>query len=148
MPNKGIAPPDLATTRGKFRLLAGDSVSVPLIPAETGFGDYTLFSDAEVDAYLTMAEDSVYRAVGWAYLQLANEAARQAESIKDYDLSVDSRQKAEQLRAQALSWLEQADLEDAAGDDGFQIVTTGTRLTRAEREIADWRAILDGDWPI
>ena len=148
MPNRGIAPPDLATTRGKFRLLAGDSVYVALIPAETGFGDYTLFSDAEVDAYLTMAEDSVYRAVGWAYLQLANEAARQAESIKDYDLAVDSRQKAQELRAQALSWLEQADQEDAAGDDGFQIVTTGTRLTRVEREIADWRAILDGDWPI
>lgn len=148
MPNKGIAPPDLATTRGKFRLLAGDSVYVALIPAETGFGDYALFSDAEVDAYLTMAEDSVYRAVGWAYLQLANEAARQAESIKDYDLAIDSRQKAQELRAQALSWLEQADQEDAAGDDGFQIVTTGTRLTRVESEIADWRAILDGDWPI
>ena len=57
MPNRGIAPPDLATTRGKFRLLAGDSVYAPLIPAQTGFGDYTLFSDDEVDAYLTMAEE-------------------------------------------------------------------------------------------
>jgi len=139
MANAGVAPPDFSTTTGQFRLLAGDTYYVELVPPVSGQGDYTLFADAEIAAYLAL-ESNVYRAVGLAYLGLANTAAREAEAIRDYDLQVDSRQKAEQLRAQADAFFAEADRVEAAGETGFQIVNTGRRLTRqelAETPIAD-----------
>lgn len=148
MPNVGIAPPDLTSTRGQFRLLAGDSLYEPLTPAQSGFGDYEIFSDAEVDAYLAMTSDDVYRALAIAYLALSNVAAREADSIKDYDLAADRRQKAGELRAQSDYWLKQAEMADMDGEMGFQIVSTGRRLTRPERVAQDVQAILNGDWPI
>lgn len=137
--NEGVAPPDFSTTVGQFRLLANDTYYVHTDPPQQDVGIYTLFSDDEIDAYLAL-QSNVYRAVGLAYLGLANTAAREAESIKDYDLAIDSRQKAEQLRAQADAFFAEADRADAAGDTGFQIVNTGRRLTRqelAETPIAD-----------
>lgn len=154
MANIGIAPPDYSTMRGKFRLLANDTYYVdvpnpglPYILNNPGsqFGDYTLFSDNEIDAYLVL-EPNVYRAVALAYLGLANTAARQAESIKDYDLAVDSRQKAEQLRAQADAFFAEADRVEAAGGEGFQIVSTGRRLTRAELAELNWSEVDYTDW--
>jgi len=124
MANLGVAPPNFSTNLGSFRLLANDVYFVPTNPAVTGVGDYLLFSDNEIDAYLLL-QSNVYRAVGLAYIGLANTAARQAESIKDFDLAIDSRQKAEQLRAQADAFFTLADRADAEGDMGFQIVDTG-----------------------
>lgn len=124
MSNPGVSPPDFTTTVGQFRLLANDVYNVPLSPTAAGQGDYTLFSDAEIDGYLAL-QGNVYRAVGLAYLSLANAAALEAESIKDYDLAIDRRQKAEQLRLQANTFFAQADTADMEGDEGFLIVDTG-----------------------
>jgi len=124
MANEGIAPPHYSTAVGTFRLLADDTYSVPLVPPVAGLGNYTLFSDEEIDAYLVL-QSNVYRAVGLSYMALAGSAAQQAESIKDYDLAVDRRQKAEQLRLQAAEYFRLADDADAAGETGFRIVGTG-----------------------
>lgn len=132
MANPGIYPVDTATNVGKVRILTGDMISVPLSPVVEGEQDYTLFSDAEIDIFLAYGEDSPIRAAGYAYLQLSGAAAQQAESIKDYDLQVDSRQKAEALRSQAMFYFEQADKFDLASDEAFQIVSTGRRPTCAE----------------
>lgn len=132
MPKPGIAPPDFSTPVGQFRLLASDTSYVALDPPVSGQGDYTYYSDAEIEGYLTVTEDNPYRAVGFAYIALANIAAQSAESIKDFDLAVDSRQKAEQLRIQAQWFFDKADELDAEGAEGFTIVRTGRRLTRAE----------------
>ena len=128
MANEGIAPPDFSTDTGKFRLLIGDLNATNI---NAGTGEYAFFSDLEIAGYLTL-NPSIYRAAGMALNALATQAADQAQSIKDYDLQVDLRQRAEQLREQAKQVFAQADIIDMEGDEGFQIVPTGRRYTRAE----------------
>jgi hypothetical protein len=140
MANSGVYPLDPNTDVGRVRLLIGDTISVPFDPVQAGLQDYTLFSDAEIEQFLTAGQDSIYRAAGWAYISLAGAAAQQAESIKDFDLQVDSRQKAEQLRLQAQWYFGEADRIDGLGEDGYTIVRTGRRLTvdeLAEVNLAD-----------
>lgn len=144
MANPGVAPPDFATNVGKFRLLTNDLSYVPLVPAVAGQGDFVLFADSEIEAYLGL-ETSVYRAAGLAFMGLAASAAQQAESVKDFDLAIDSRQKAENLRTQAMWFYSEADRIDGESAEGFSIVTTGRPLTRIEmalRDATDPRPIL------
>jgi hypothetical protein len=145
MSNPGVYPLVPTSDVGKVRLIIGDTISVPFDPVVSGQQDYTLFGDDEITAFLSYSE-SPMRAAGYAYLSLAGAAAQQAESIKDYDLAVDSRQKAENLRAQAAFYFEQADKIEAAGESGFQIVSTGRRLTRAELAELDWSEVDYTDW--
>lgn len=128
MANEGIAPPDFGTDTGKFRLLIGDLNATNI---NAGEGEYTFFSDLEIAGYLTL-NTSIYRAAGMALNALATQAADQAHSIRDYDLQVDLRQRAEQFREQAKQMFAQADIIDMEGDEGFQIVRTGRRRTWAE----------------
>lgn len=123
MSTSGIYPPDFTTDLGKFRLLLGDTNATNV---NMGEGDYLYFSDAEIDGYLLL-NTSIYRAAGLALNALAAQAANEAESIKDYDLQIDRRQKAEQFREQAKQMFAQADVIDAEGDEGFVIVTTGAQ---------------------
>ena len=125
MSNSGVYPLDTTTNVGKTRLTLGDTISVAFDPVQVGLQNYTLFSDAELEFFLSNGGDSPTRASGRAFLSLAGAAAQQAESIKDYDLAVDRRQKAEQLRLQAAEYFRLADQADAAGTTGFQIVGTG-----------------------
>lgn len=145
MANAGVAPPDYTTDVGKFRLLTSDTYYVPLVPDVPGQGDFVLFSDAEIDGYLAM-EDSVYRAAGLAFMGLAATAAREAESIRDFDLQVDRRQKAEQLRLQAAWFYTEAERLDGEGDEGFTIVRTGRRYTRAELAEFNYSDYDPTDW--
>lgn len=131
MANPGVYPVDFTTDVGKFRLLVNDLYSVPLVPAVAGQQDYTLFSDAEIEGYLAL-ETSVYRAAGLAFMGLAATAAREAESIRDFDLQVDRRDKSSKLMEQAKWFYDEAERLDGEGEEGFTIVRTGRRLTTAE----------------
>jgi hypothetical protein len=137
MPNAGAFPLDSSTNVGKVRLIIGDTISVPFDPVQAGVQDYTLFSDDEINAFLDNGGDSPIRASGWAYISLAGVAAQNAVSIKDFDLSVDERQKAEALRLQAAWYFAEADRLDGEGAEAFQIVSTGRRRTRVELAEAD-----------
>ena len=145
MANSGVYPLDPNTDVGRVRLLIGDTISVPFDPVVPGFQDYTLFSDAEITQFLTAGQDNIYRAAGWAYISLAGAAAQQAESIRDFDLQIDSRQKAEQLRLQAQWYFGEADRLDGLGEDGYTIVRTGRRWTADELAEINWSDV-DYDW--
>jgi hypothetical protein len=127
MTNRGIAPLDPSSDVGKVRLLVGDTVYTALVPPEVGYGDYTNFSDDEIEAFLTAGGDSTMRAAGFAYMQLAATAAMESVSIADYDLKVDLTKRAGDLRAMAEFYFEQADQIDGASEDAFIIVPTGQR---------------------
>lgn len=131
MSTQGATPPDYGTDLGKLRLIIGDAVAVPLDPPQAGQGAYTYFSDDDLTAFLNV-EDGVFRAAGLAYASLAAQAANEAQLTKDFDLTLDMRQKAERLQAQSLWFYARADELDAEGAEGFQIVSTGRRRTRAE----------------
>lgn len=127
MPNRGVAPPDLTSDVGQFRVLVGDTNYEPLTPPEAGFGDYEKFSDAEIEGYLLQGEGSTPRAIGYAYLYLAGQAAIASQSVKDYDLAVDTTKRADSLLAIANMWFGKADAE---GSEHFEIVPVGPRGQR------------------
>lgn len=126
--NPGVAPVDLASNVGRFRALVGDLQYTEYDPEEPGYGDFLKFSDAEIEAYLAQGGDSIPRAIGYAYLYLAGQAAMQSSSVKDYDLQIDETKRAADLRAIAQFWFDQADSGDiATAEEAFEIVPTGTR---------------------
>lgn len=125
--NPGIWPVDLASDVGRFRALTGDLNAVEYDPVEPGFRSFVFFSDAEIEAYIDQG-GSVTRGIGYSYLYLAAQAAKESLAIRDYDLQVDQTKRAADLRATAQFWFDQADDEDViSGEEAFEIVPTGTR---------------------
>lgn len=126
--NPGEYPVDLTSNVGRFRALTGDLNSTAYDPVEPGYQNFEKFSDAEIEAYLEQGGDSINRAIGFAYLYLAGQAAMESQSVKDYDLQIDNTKRAADLRAIAQFWFDQADSEDViSGEEAFEIVPTGTR---------------------
>lgn len=148
MPNKGIAPLQPETPVGQFRLLYGDTNYTQMAPPEAGFGDYTFFSDLEIEIFLSQGDSSPSRGVGYAYLQLAGAAAIQSKSVKDYDLSVDLTKRAGELRATATEWFQRAEAEDAlsGANDAFNLFdafgSPSCRHELAERPYCGCRGVL------
>lgn len=125
--NPGAYPVDLASPVGQVRAMTGDLNSEPYDPVEPGFQNFLMFSDAEIEGYLTQGNGSVNRAVGFSYLYLSGQAAMESLSVADYDLKVDSTKRAADLRAIAQMWFDQGDSDDViAAEEGFVIVPTGT----------------------
>lgn len=133
--NPGQFPVDLESDVGKFRALVGDLSSTPYDPPEAGFGDYEKFSDDEIEGYLAQAEGSIPRAIGYAYLYLAGQAALTSTSVRDYDLALDTTKRADGLIAIANMWFGKADAEEA---DYFDVVPVGSRGRRCKPEAAPW----------
>lgn len=119
MSNPGIAPPDTSTAVGKFRVDVGDTAYVPLDPPVTGQGDYTYFSDAELQSILDNSGTG-NAGMAFAYRKLAAILAIKAVSIQTDDLKVSTEQRAETLRKIAADF-EGAAGNDAAGVDIFQL---------------------------
>lgn len=128
MTNSGVAPYDPATNVGKVRIITGDVVYGPI---SGGVAQYEMFSDVEIQAFLVESSDDVLRAAGYGYLALSGRASLQAKTVKDYDLSIDLKAVAAELRKQADDLFKRADEKDAR-DDGFEIVNTGRNYTFAE----------------
>lgn len=127
MTNTGLYPIDYASPVGQVRALLGDVDPEPFDPPAPGERNYTMFSDQEIEGFLSAGRGSVYRATGFAYMSLAGRAALEAKSIKDYDLAVDTTKRADDLRDVAQMWFDQADAEDSATGEAewFDIVPTG-----------------------
>lgn len=111
MTNPGVAPP-ADDNVGDFRRRYGDVLYVPLVPDVPGFGDYTELSDAEIEAFLAGASDSVPRAIGDYYGRLAGDAAKITLSVKDHDLAEDNTKRYEALLKMSDYWYLVADRED------------------------------------
>lgn len=124
--NPGAVPLTPGNPISDFRLAYGDITSTPYDPDEPGYRNFTELSDAEIEGFLA-AGGSVYRAIGFYYVQLAGKAALVGRSVKDHDLAIDSRQRSADLRALADYWFGLADDEDGASEDAFVIVPTGTQ---------------------
>lgn len=136
---KGIAPPDPNTPVGAIRFVIGDYEWVELDPPVPGYGDYAAFSDAELEALLTMSDDSTTRAIGYAYLKLAGKSAAQAVSWATDDLRLNLEKIPAELRAIAQMWFDQADEEDISGggQEYFDLVPIRLRGHWPD-ELAEW----------
>jgi hypothetical protein len=148
--NPGVFPLDPETPVGQFRVLYGDVYSTPYDPVEPGFQNYEELSDAEISGFLAQGNDSVKRAIGYYYLSLSGTAAKEAKSVKDYDLSVDLTKRAADLRATAQVWFDHANADDdASQEDAFEIVPTGLTTGEwiPEGAIGEWgRRYTLGRW--
>lgn len=117
---KGVAPFDPESDVGKFRVAVGDTHWTELDPPEEGYGNYEMYSDDEINAFLSLS-GSVAGAISDALFQMALAAASSASSIQDYDLRIDTTKRATELRLLAQGWRDRANQEDA---DIFEIVDT------------------------
>lgn len=130
MPNYGIPFETTTDELRAFRATVGDTnyeTVTPPVGHPEWTADYAMFSDLEAEAFIVQGDGSTLRAAGWAYYALAAQAALNSASVKDYDLAVDTRQRAEDLRLIAQNFFDQADNEDAGSEDAFIIVPTGKR---------------------
>jgi len=132
LPNKGVAPVDTSTAVGQFRVDVGDTGSVALDPTETGFADYTYFSDLELQSALD-ATGGVPSNAGMAFMyrKLAGILALKAQNIQTDDLRYASEQRAEIMRKIAKDFQDAADT-GAANADIFEIFPT------VPVELAEW----------
>lgn len=112
MANVGVYPLAADTLVGQFRIAYGDVDSVPLDPVVPGYQDYTELSDDEITAFLLQGSDSVTRAIGFYYIRLSGDAAKESRAIKDYDLSVDLTKRSNDLRETAKLYFDAANEED------------------------------------
>lgn len=141
MANYGIPFETTTDELRAFRAVAGDT-NYETVTAPAGHpewtADYVYFSDLEAEAFIAQGNDSTMRAAGWAYLALAANAATTGASIRDYDLAVDTKNRAAELRAIAQWFFDQADSDDAGSEDAFLIVQTGERCDPWPPELAPW----------
>lgn len=148
--NPGVYPLDASTDVGQFRLVYGDTQSTAYDPVEAGFQNYDELSDAEIEMFLDQGGDSVNRAIGFYYLRLAGDAAKESKSVADYDLRLDLTKRAADLRETAKFYFDQADVIDAGSEDAFLIVPTGARCEPwaelAERPCACVGVCVCGVW--
>lgn len=120
--NRGVAPPDPETPVGELRFLIGDTQYTELDPPEAGYGNYTNFSDDQLEAFITQSDGSIVRAAGYSYLTLAAAVAASSVSWKSDDLAITDN-RAKYLTDLANFWFSRADDDDAsAASDGFDVV--------------------------
>ena len=126
--NPGAHPLDPTTPVGRFRILYGDTDSEPYDPVVIGIQNYSELSDDEVEGFISQGGDSVPRGIGYLYIALAGQAAKQSKVVQDQDLRVDLTKRAADLRAIADVWFGSADDDDLVNaEEAFEIVPTGQR---------------------
>lgn len=146
MANPGIAPPVPGTPVGDFRAVAADTQYVPLDPPVSGQGDYTYWSDASIESFIALGKGSTFRALGYAIMEQATQAARESESVVDHDLRIDLTKKAADLREQAAFYFAEADMEDLSGEDAFTVVRIGGGCGKCPPELAGHYACQHCGW--
>jgi hypothetical protein len=117
-----LFPPDYATGIGQVRLLIPDTEQL-LDPSGThDHGEY-IFSDAQIQAFLSLYGNSVKRAAAQAKLVLATSETLISKVIRTDDLQTDGAKLGAELRAQAKELQEQAEREELYDSyEDFEIV--------------------------
>jgi predicted ATPase len=111
-----VTPPDYNTAIGQARLLIPDTEQLGDTPSY-------LFSDPQIQAFLSLYANNVKRAAAQAKLVLATSEALINKVIKTYDFQTDGAKLGAELRAQAAELRAEADrdeLDDSS--DTFLIV--------------------------
>lgn len=122
--NKGVAPPEYDTPVGEVRANVGDIEYVPLTPPEVGFGDYEMFSDAEIEAFLTQAGGSVALATAYAYGRLVTAWNATSVTIRQDDMQFSNKDSVGTWLNMARFWREVAQDEvDLAGINYGDVVS-------------------------
>jgi len=118
-----VFPPDYATAIGQVRLLIPDTEQLVDLADSEQHSEY-IFSDAQVQAFLTLYSNNVKRAAAQAKLVLATSESLINKVIRTADYTTDGAKLGAELRAQAKQLQDEADKDDLsdAYDDSFIVV--------------------------
>jgi hypothetical protein len=117
-----IFPPNYATTIGQVRLLIPD-VEQLANPVDSEAPAEYIFSDAQVQAFLSMSNNSIKRAAAEAKMVLAASETLISKVIRTDDLQTDGAKLGAELRAQARELRAQAVEEETYDSyEEFEIV--------------------------
>ncbi len=117
-----LYPPDYATALGQVRLLIPDTEELQ-DPADTEPHAHYIFSDAQVQAFLSMSNNSIKRAAAEAKMVLAASETLIGKVIRTDDLQTDGAKLGAELRAQARELRAQAVEEETYDSyEEFEIV--------------------------
>lgn len=145
--NPGKFPVDVSSNIGIFRALVGDMQSTPYDPPVEGLQNFEMFSDADIEGFISAGEGNLSRGVGFAYLALAGKAALVSKSVKDMDLSVDNTKRPTELRLIAQGWFDRAAGEEAALADAFEVAPLGDSCEPVpEGMMPRWGRYAVGGW--
>lgn len=106
----GLFPPDPSTELGRLRILLGD---VSYTEGEGGQGEYAVFGDSELVAFLEEGNQKPLRAAAIATRRLALEYSAAGQSIRTDDIAIDLRSRGANLIEVAKSFQDEADNQDA-----------------------------------
>jgi hypothetical protein len=100
-----VTPPDYSTAIGQVRLLIPDT-------EQLGSPAAYIFSDPQIQAFLSLYSNNVKRAAAQAKSVLATSEALINKVIKTYDFQTDGAKLGAELRAQAAELRAEADRDD------------------------------------
>lgn len=115
-----ITPPDYTTAVGQVRLLIPDVEQLGDLANPLATASY-IFSDPQIQAFLSLYSNNVKRAAAQAKLVLATSEALINKVIKTDDLATDGAKLAQELRAQAQMLMAEADKDDT--EDSYDSIT-------------------------
>lgn len=108
-----ITPPNYSTTIGQVRLLIPDTEQLDNLDNSATTAEY-LFSDAQIQALLSLYSDNVKRAAAQAKMILATSEALINKVIRTTDYTTDGAKLGAELRAQAKALQDEATADDLA----------------------------------
>lgn len=118
-----LTPPDYTTAIGQVRLL---------IPDTEKLGDPAsyIFSDAQVQAFVSLYANNVKRAAAQAKLVLATSETLIGKVIKTADYATDGAKLGAELRAQAAALQAEADRDEA--EDSYEEIALVSFTTKPD----------------
>lgn len=114
-----VTPPDYTTAIGQVRLLIPDTEQLGDTP------EY-IFSDPQIQAFLSLYSNNVKRAAAQTKLVLATSEALINKVIKTYDFQTDGAKLGAELRAQAEMLQKEADRDEADDASDTFLITAPT----------------------
>lgn len=117
-----ITPPNYATAIGQVRLLIPDVEQLENLQDLSANPEY-IFSDAQIQAFVSLYLSNVKRAAAQAKLVLATSETLINKVIRTTDYTTDGAKLGAELRAQAKALQDEADKDDLADSyDTFTVV--------------------------
>jgi hypothetical protein len=123
-----LFPPDYATAIGQVRLLIPDTEQLLDPSGAYDHGEY-IFSDPQIQAFLTLYSNNVKRAAAQAKLVLATSEALINKVIRTADYNTDGAKLGAELREQSKQLQAEADRDDLIDsyDSSFTVVPLTTK---------------------
>lgn len=125
MPATDVTPPDYSSAIGQVRLLIPDTEQLEDVKEPSANPAY-IFSDGQIQAFLTLYSNNIKKAAAQAKMTLATSEALINKVISTYDFSTDGAKVATELRAQAQALREEADLDIKFESSETFIVSSST----------------------